>query len=380
MNKKATNILIAALLLLITLGGIFFYLKYSKGESTHNTVMPNANTETGTRQLYNYTGDNGTGYLLKGKLLDINAKNEYNQLPDTLFFLKFGEPLYCTSCNAEPIEATKEIDTVGKDKFEIAEMQFQNEAEKAAEIASVKKDNTVKHYSPFTQKLSVLGLSSTQKNLYPNALLAYIKLADEGKASYPIFGTVSVGSVVNEFEFAEKFHHQFEDETAGEIPYLIKEKIMDFLNTDEGGQYTLERKDTRWYPHLIVQGNFRNDYGKDVALILQPKNEYDSYREKLIIFSTKNAGQVYILYNETNYEKTLLEKVPKTTSSANEAAVFYKDSEEPNAQATNDCLRIKQEGKADIVLMYDRDFDKMVPYIQKPKSEQESVNDNQKEN
>ena len=137
-----------------------------------------------------FSGD--TGHITKGKLLNASYKKEYDQLPEKLYALGFGETIYCATCT----------DDKGKKQpgYSVIETNPLQDLEK---------------YRP------TVGQENWK---------AYLKLAMKGAVEYPTLlpALLNDNYLVSAEDFSRKYGHDFDAFYLKELPYGVKEKLIDF--------------------------------------------------------------------------------------------------------------------------------------------------------
>ena len=342
-------------LVLTAVAGVLCWKKYRQ-----HSINP-ISTETDTavlntiRSPENFSGDDGV--LLKGKLLDPCFKSAYENLPDTLVHLEFGDALYCASCAL--IARNPEI---------------------AVAVQTVAADEPAHTYSYFPEKTGLHKIDSVSKTTDPRFynLLRYLKLAEAGKAGFPGF-TLPVqssgqGAMMDAGAFNSKYSSRFTPFYLARIPYPVKELLLDFFSSEEGKDFEFITADQRDHAALVRLGSFTGKDKEELVCVVGTKeNAQSNHKEKILVFAINAQDNVYMLYKEDFYDKVLLETVYPDPEDRWDATV-YQDTEEKKSLSF-DGIRIKLPGQPDIVLAYNPTFDKMNRYVQLPYSKIHTANE-----
>lgn len=351
MNKKTTWIIIGLLAVIIIVGVWYYNAKYK----ISSEKITNTETRDSLRQSEFFTGNEA--YLLKGKLLDEKFRSDYDQLPDTLAVLEFGDKLYCTTCayrnngGEVAVAVNSTVTTSGPEN----KTYSLYDSREAGSIGSVDKTANQKWEKTY----------------------AFLKLAESGKAVFPAVKIKESGSsstMLDYESFEDKYGNTFIDSYTRSIPTQIKDKILEFFASDEGKNYGFITTDQRVHSQLVRTGDFTGVNKGEIACVLGSKNDgAGSHIEKLMVFAINSQGEAYLLYSEDFRDKVLLETVYADPEERWDDKV-YMDSDE-KLKAPFEPIRIKIQNQPDIVLVYDEKFDKMNRYLQLPKSELERDSD-----
>lgn len=268
-----------------------------------------------------------TGFLIKGKLLDLTYSEIYNQLPDTITQVLFGDTLYSASNQGNP---TSSLDS---------EKRY-----------STKKINDHNKLLEKVDKKNILG--------------QYLNLADQGKVEYLELLNFSYKSstnkMINPYTYKKDIQKYFNSKIKWqkETPMAIKEVLMNYFNSEEGQQYDFVN-DKRHYKKVFQLGTYtgNNWYNsrpkKELAIVLSPKS-YTNKERLLVITYNNNSRKKSIIYNRVFHEKIIL----NTYSSPIELPValdFFKDI----ISETQQLIEIKTQSGDHICLYYDAKFDQM---------------------
>lgn len=287
-----------------------------------------------------FTGD--TGHITKGKLLDTSYKKEYDQLPEKLYALSFGETIYCVTCK--------------DDKGEKGEKQ---------RGYSVIETNTLQDLEKYQPKVG-------QENWK-----AYLKLAIKGAVEYPTLlpALLNDNYLVSVEDFSRKYGSDFDAFYLKELPYGVKEKLLDFYSSDEGTGYRFMNSGNLKYSSLLREGDFSGPDKKEIAILLKDTREGLNDAYLLLVFLRKNDislhPEYYIAFNEVFLGKVILETVYKDPEERWDHKVFMNTEEKVETRYNS--LRILRPEQRDTVLIYDEKFDRMRKYIQVPKSEKNKI-------
>lgn len=267
------------------------------------------------------------GYLVKGKLLDVTFKEQYDKIPDTLAIIEFGDKLYSSQNDIQEI--------VSKPCFSLYPV----------------KKTTAK----------VIAISEDYK--FDN-LKKILKLCDSGKVEYP---TESSGGFINQEQYDEKYGSEFPSYYQKSIPYEIKQVLVKYFKDNNNSNYTLTKSDQRDIRTLFQSGFFTQKKRREYGIILRSKdtNEPNS-PEKLLVIAYNNQQEAYLLFSKTFYNKIVIETLARENES--DILSIYMNSEDYE-ESEFEVLIVTSKNKPDIALVYDQKFDEMTEYIQKPKSE-----------
>lgn len=328
MNNKAIKIVLIILAIATLSLGLIYYFFSERFRQVEHEVLP-VETASNLREIDAYCGDDG--YVLKGALLDEDQRKVYDQLPDTLARLSFGEQLYVASAN----------------------------------------ENTNRTYSLFSKPVTSreIDADGVLSNKNWELLVQFLRLAEAGKANFPkvVSKQPFADAMISLDTFNEKYGHYFSSPFADEIPYLMKNKLLEFFKSDDGKDFTFISNDQRVHSELIRYGNFTGRERRDVAVVLERKNQFDGgTQEKLLVMSYDLAGAVYVLYQESFYDKILIETVYHDPEERWDDRI-YMNTEEKH-KAPYEAIRIKIPDSKDVALVYNKEFDKMNRYIQLPLS------------
>ncbi|WP_431097725.1 hypothetical protein [Polaromonas aquatica] len=303
-------------------------------DTTGDTV---AKAVAESKALAIFTGD--TGHITKGKLLDASYKKEYDQLPEKLYALSFGETIYCVTC--------KDGKSEKQHGYSVIETNTPQDLEK---------------YQPRVG----------QENWK-----AYLKLAIKGAVEYPTLLPTLLNDnyLVSAEDFGRKYGSDFDAFYLKELPYGVKEKLLDFYSSDAGTGYRFLNSGNLKYSSLLREGDFSGQDKKEIAILLKDTREEldDSYL--LLVFLRKNDPSLhpeyYIAFNEVFHGKVIIETVYKDPEERWDHKVFMNTEEKVETRYNS--LRILRPEQRDTVLIYDEKFDRMKKYIQVPKSEKNKI-------
>jgi len=346
MKKKTVFVMLAVIIILIVGSLIFYFIKQHQIQPK-TVEISKADT---LRQAEIFSGD--IAYLVKGKLLDQQFKGEYDEIADTLVVLSFGDKLYCTTCpyvnNGAEVAVAVTADGVVKPE----------DVEKY-----------VKQYSLY-EKPSDANTTPPHEKRW-NKLFNYLKLAEQGKAEFPnirIPNGEPYYTMLDWTSFNEKYSNTFTELFTQEIPYPVKDKLIALFNSDDGKNLRFITSDRRVHEDLIRYGDFTGRNKKETACVLTTNNDDPgNHWEKLFVYAYNGQGDAYLLYSEDFRDKILIETI-KHLDAPSPSNLIFMDSEEKQ-YAAHDALRIKIPNQPDVVLVYNKEFDKMNRYLQLPKSQ-----------
>lgn len=281
---------------------------------------------------YKFVGDKG--YLLKGKLDKQEASAAFNKLPDTLITLEFGDELVAMNPNDD-----------------LKNMVF-----------SLSENNDAEGLAYYTDKYRF------------DDLLAYLKLAGDGKVSFPKFASKEPldQSLISYYEFNNTFGSNFVDYGLSDLPYGVKMGLMNFYNTSEGSDYKFSYEGNQNSTQLIWNGSLNGKKNKDVALLLKNTEYPLEDRYMLVVFAQKKKTKAddlgyYLIHHENLYSKAILDNIFSTAEGQEFIEMIYMDSSERKIP-DNDGIIIKQLNQVDQVLLYNKEFDALKKYVQEPTS------------
>lgn len=296
-----------------------------------------AKAVTVSKTLAIFTGD--TGHITKGKLLDASYKKEYDQLPEKLYALSFGETIYCVTCKDGKGEKQRGYSLI--------------------------ETNTPQDLEKYQTKVG-------QENWK-----AYLKLAMKGAVEYPTLmpALLNDNYLVSAEDFGRKYGNDFDAFYLKELPYGVKEKLLDFYSSDEGAAYRFVNSGNLKYSSLLREGDFSGQDKKEIAILLKDTREGLNDAYLLLVFLRKNDPSLhpeyYIAFNEVFPGKVIIETVYKDPEERWDHKIFMNTEEKVETRYNS--LRILRPEQRDNVLVYDEKFDRMRKYIQVPKSEKNKI-------
>lgn len=286
-------------------------------------------------RMFRYVGAYEEAFVLKGKLLDASYQKEYDALPDTLYKMMYGDRILCVDCDNG-------------------------------------NSTTAKWYTWETKGASEEKL----KTMYPKPTreldwIKYTILADKGKVEYPSYAPLYLKNgitcnLVAQDKFSEGYNLFDKGPALSDIPLLAKIKILQFLNSEGNRNFKIERGDQP-FNDLVVVTDLTKKEQRDVAIVFREISEGGIHeRYKLLVYAySRYNGEYYILYNENFYEPVVIASL----NASFEYGIYMNSGEKAIPHFPP--LMVKQQGRPDVALVYDKEFDKMVPYIQMKKSEEE---------
>ncbi|KIO75983.1 hypothetical protein TH53_17600 [Pedobacter lusitanus] len=264
----------------------------------------------------------------------LHSKKEYDALPDTLYKMMYGDRLFCVTRN----NVNGENDT----RYSI---EKKNEAE---------------------QKLKTINPQQTREINW----IRYTVLADKGKTEYPKLAPLYqkngiTSNLVKESEYGNGFNLFNQGPSLSGIPLLAKIKILQFLKSETNHNFKIDRGDQS-FTDLILVSDFTKKEEADVAIVLREITEAGITEQyKLLVYSySPYKGEYYVLFNENYYDPVLI----KNLNASFEYDIYMNGEEKVKPDFPP--LMVKQQGRADRALVYNKEFDKMVQYIQEPKKQQ----------
>lgn len=266
-------------------------------------------------RLYFY-GD--TGYMVKGQLLDNSASSVYNNLPDTLGFIRYGD-----------------------------------------QIEQVEQKN-VQYY----HKKARFKLLKSFGNNHP--IKAYLRLAEQGKVEFLQLMPNKRGSleVMEYCDFDSKYGEYFDANILWQrdIPLEIKDVLSEFFKSDVGSEYSLAQ-DRRKSENVCRIGSYTgiNQYTKlpnrELAVVLTEKNSTGEIRERILVVSYDDHNQkAKLLYNEMYYTSKIIIETYAAPNAIPEEASSLRKYVTPSTQL----IEIKNNSGNSVYLYYDEEFDTMI--------------------
>ncbi len=262
--------------------------------------------------------------MKKGKLLNKDFETEYNKLPETLYTLEYGDYLY-----------TNFTDGANNDFW-----------------FSLVENNSLDELNKYE------GTSSQEP------LVNYLKLVAKNAVSPPVHECLNCGSLVDLEEFYAYYKDEFSKFGMSRLPIKIKNKIIKFYSSSEGKNFRYVEKGNQTSADLIWSGNLTGS-GKNEYAILFKDTQYELSDNYLLLVYAANNTDYYLVYNERFYEKVLLGHL-KTSSDGEESSRSIYMNTNHLVETENDGIVLKQINRADAVLVYNKDFDKLVKFIQRP--------------
>lgn len=335
----------------------FEYVKYYVYDLTHESDRDRsaalaettgdavAHAVAASKTVAIFTGD--TGHITKGKLLDASYKKEYDQLPEKLYALGFGETIYCVTC-----------------KDDKGDKSDKGEKQRGYSVIETNSPQDLEKYQPRVG----------QENWK-----AYLKLAMKGAVEYPTLlpALLNDNYLVSAEDFSRKYGHDFDAFYLKELPYGVKEKLIDFYASDEGTAYRFMNSGNLKYSSLLREGDFSGEDKKEIAILLKDTREGLNDAYLLLVLLRKNDTSLhpeyYIAFNEVFPGKVIIETVYKDPEERWDHKVFLNTEEKVETRYNS--LRILRPEQRDTVLVYDEKFDRMRKYIQVPKSEKNKIRD-----
>lgn len=339
MLKKIILIILA--IAAIGLIGIWLFLNTNifKDDNENPDKQTNVEAISANQDSNEYVFVGDEAYLVKGKLTDDNFRDVYEKLPDTLYQLEFDDRIFSME---------KDVD--------VNNMSF-----------SLVQKNTLKN---------LVGFNGTgeQENL-----INYLKLVANGKATFPKIASPenSYQSLIKNDEFQTKYADYFVETVdnygMSNLPSGVKLKLIDFFNSKEGKNYRYKLKGNQTSADMIWSGELTGRNKKEIAILLNNTESNLGDRYLLLVYALPSDGrdqQYYLVYDEVFYDKVLMEHLKSSADGENYSEDIYMNTQTKMATPFDGIL-LKQINYPDYALVYDRSFDKLVKYIQQPKSNDE---------
>lgn len=265
---KSKKIIFAIFAFLIfAFAGLLLFKKtniFKNNEESSNNQINDVAVISQNSNEFVFVGDDS--YLIKGKLTDEKFRDIYEKLPDTLYQLEFNDRIF----------AMDKTDDVNDMTFSLI------------------------------QENSPTNLDKFQGTGEQENLIKYLKLAVNGKATYP-----KISSLANRFESLidpEEFHTKYADyfiETSDNygisaLPSGIKLKLIEFFNSDEGKNYRYRTKGNQTSRDLMWSGELTGLNKKEMAILLNHTGNNLEDRYMLLVYALPDqprAQQYYLVYN-----------------------------------------------------------------------------------
>lgn len=281
-------------------------------------------------ELYVNVADSAV--MKKGKLLNKAFEKEYNKLPDILYTLKYGDKLY-------PLFYDEHDD--GENNW------FSPIDEHSLEVLNKNKGNYVDIWN--------------EKNM-----VEYLNLVNKKAVGPPIYDCS--GCMYTDIdEFNSYYRDEFSSAGMSLLPLKLKEKIIEFYNSSEGEKIRYVEKGKQSSFDLIWSGNLTGNGKDDYAILFKEgNNELEDYYI-LLVFAASHSSY-YVVYNEKFYDKVILEHLKSGSGGKEYSRKIYLNTDDL-VETAFDGIVIKQINQVDRVLLYNKEFDKMVNYLQRSSSD-----------
>lgn len=329
MLKKITVIIVILIVLLVTAwtyinrdGSAWRYINRGTTEEIGDVIAEHVS------ELYVNIADHAI--MKKGKLLNEKYKIEYQKLPDTLYTLEYGEYLY-------PL--------------------FYEDH---------KKDEENNWFSPIDEHdLEVFNknLDSMVDIKNMKYMVQYLNLVAKKAVSPPVYDCS--GCIFTDIDmFNTYYRDEFSSYGMTQLPLVLKEKIIEFYNSNEGQRFRYVEKGNQSSSDLIWSGNLTGNEKTDYAILFKDGDNELEDNYLLVVFAGSNTGY-YIVYSEKFYDKVILEALKTNVDVKEYYRQIYMNADD-FVETANDGIVLKQMNEVDRVLVYNKEFDKMVNYHLRP--------------
>lgn len=268
--------------------------------------------------------------MKKGKLLNEKYKIEYQKLPDTLYTLEYGEYLY-------PL--------------------FYEDH---------KKDEENNWFSPIDEHdLEVFKQKSRLHGRYQEYEIygPIFKFGCKKSGKSPVYDCS--GCIFTDIDmFNTYYRDEFSSYGMTQLPLVLKEKIIEFYNSNEGQRFRYVEKGNQSSSDLIWSGNLTGNEKTDYAILFKDGDNELEDNYLLVVFAGSNTGY-YIVYSEKFYDKVILEALKTNVDVKEYYRQIYMNADD-FVETANDGIVLKQMNEVDRVLVYNKEFDKMVNYHLRP--------------
>lgn len=149
-----------------------------------------------------------------------------------------------------------------------------------------------------------------------------------------------------------------------QLPLVLKEKIIEFYNSNEGQRFRYVEKGNQSSSDLIWSGNLTGNEKTDYAILFKDGDNELEDNYLLVVFAGSNTGY-YIVYSEKFYDKVILEALKTNVDVKEYYRQIYMNADD-FVETANDGIVLKQMNEVDRVLVYNKEFDKMVNYHLRP--------------
>lgn len=341
MNRKHYILLTVTAVVLLLAGLLFFFREdlnlFTKNNSeiVEDTSANYPSENSSVNNEFVFVGDKG--FLVKGKLLKPEFEKAYKQLPDTLYQLQFNDHLYLIN----HLDGGKKNYSLVDDATKINEYQGTWEQEK---------------------------------------LIAYLQLASKGAVDFPSF--TSPQHIDYNLYTTDDFRTKYKDyfiETVdnygmSDLPYDVKDKIIEFYESKEGENYRYKIKGKQTTSDLMWRGELTGKNKDEVALLLNNTESNLDDKYILLVYACKSNPddsfkEYYLVYNETFYNRVLLDRLKISGDGEEYVRQIYMNSNDLKTTEF-DGIVLKQFNAEDEVLVYSKEYDKLFKYRQVPLSKQ----------
>jgi hypothetical protein len=336
MGKTIKIVITIVIVLIILLSATWIYL--NRDGAAWRYLNGDGSVEVEDVTDYVLQGDGGTvseyvadiyvnveddAVMKKGRLLKKEFENEYNKLPDTLYILEYGDYLYTN---------------------------FQENTKNDFWFSLVE-NNSLDALNKYDGK-------ETQEDL-----IAYLKLVAKEAVAPPEHECLNCGSLVDLDGFDGYYKDEFSSFGMSNLPIKLKKKIIEFYNSREGQNIRYVENGNQKSVDLIWSGNLTGS-GKNEYAILFKDTEYELSDNYLLLAYAANETDYYLVYSEKFYDKVLLDHLKTSSDGEENIRKIYMNTDDL-VETDHDGVVIKQINKADKVLVYNVEFDKMVGYYQR---------------
>lgn len=342
--KTLKRILATVVLLIVLLAAAWMYLnrdgsawRYLNEDGPVEVVTDSEADDIVREHIADlYVNIADSAVMKKGRLLDKAFEKEYNKLPEILYTLKYGDKLY-------PLFYEEHRDD-GENNW------FSTIDEHSLEVLN--------------KNLGTMVDVWNEKNM-----VHYLNLVAKKAVSPPIYDC-SGCIYIDIDEFDAYYKDEFSSNGMSQLPLVLKEKIIEFYNSEEGEKIRYVEKGKQTSADLIWSGNLTGNEKTDYAILFKDgKNKLEDYYV-LLVFAASNNGY-YVVYNEKFYDKVILEHLKTNADGKEYSRKIYMNT--PDLVETPlDGIVIKRINQVDRVLVYNNEFDKMVNYHQSPSNATEN--------
>ena len=273
--------------------------------------------------------------FLKGALLDEAYRKEYDALKDSLYYPEYGDVVF----GNRVVTRKRHEEGYLYDDFSSPKYYWGSRDNKAGRKRQVE------------EKLAQMKKGDKLYDFFKYMLLFY-----DGKVDYPkLVDFKDRGCSFVKFDDYYKFYTTFM--SYRDMPCILKSRLRDFLK-EEGEGYTLDKNRI---DKTFLEGSYTEEGEKDYCIAFKEEEAINPNYKVIFYREERPEDYYYPIYLETFYQTVLLKEGYK-------GQAIYMDTEERKA-APYPFIFIKQEGQPDVALLFNPDYDRMIPYTQLPKSQ-----------